>query len=64
MTKKLFRVEYNSVSDKYVTSDDLEINGWKNGVLKSENIQMKVENDWKMVYLARTCGSESAFIEW
>ncbi len=63
-TEKLFRVEYNSVSDKYVTSNNSQINGWKNGVSKSQNIQIKTENDWKMVYLARTCGSESAFIEW
>ncbi len=60
----MFQIEYNSVNDKYVTSENLEISGWKNGVLKSQNIQMKIENDWKMVYLARTSGSESAFIEW
>jgi peptide-N4-(N-acetyl-beta-glucosaminyl)asparagine amidase len=41
-----------------------EIKNWNDGALSYSNIQYKVENDWKMCYLARTQGSEKAFIEW
>lgn len=58
-----FRVQYNSVQDIYISSGS-EIKCWKNGASKYKNIQHKVEHDWKMVYLSRTAGSDSAFIEW
>ena len=59
----LFRIKYNPAKDVYNNSDHLT-NGWKNCVYKYSNIQYKVENDWKMVYLARTTGSTQAYIEW
>ena len=61
-----FRAQYNSVKDRYTLTGQVnnEITGWKNCTNKCQNIQYKVENDWKMVYLARSEGSDSAYIEW
>ena len=38
--------------------------GWKNVAHGYANVQLKVEHDWKMCYLARTSGSQRAHIEW
>lgn len=59
----LFQVRYNPTRDVYQFSNQFE-NGWKKCAFKYSNIQHKTENDWKMVYLARTNGSNEAFIEW
>jgi len=58
----LFQIQYNPTRDVYIYENKL-INGWKNAVYKFNNIQYKVENDWKMCYLARN-GSDNAYIEW
>ncbi|KAM4689270.1 peptide-N(4)-(N-acetyl-beta-glucosaminyl)asparagine amidase isoform 2-T2 [Discoglossus pictus] len=64
--EKYFHLQYNVVEDSYtrVSNDNEAIDGWKNGAWKMESICRKVENDWKMVYLARNEGSSSATISW
>lgn len=59
-----FQVQYNTVTNTYTTSSKKVTNGWKQCISKCVNIQYKSENDWRMVYLARTEGSQTAFIEW
>lgn len=61
-----FRVQYNSVKDSYVSvgQNTSEIKGWDNCAYKYQSIRHMIENDWKMVYLARTDGSDSAYVEW
>uniref|UniRef100_A0A182M8N8 Peptide-N(4)-(N-acetyl-beta-glucosaminyl)asparagine amidase n=1 Tax=Anopheles culicifacies TaxID=139723 RepID=A0A182M8N8_9DIPT len=39
-------------------------NGWESRQYISRNIFRKEEHDWKMVYLARTEGTDEATIEW
>ncbi|XP_035914068.1 peptide-N(4)-(N-acetyl-beta-glucosaminyl)asparagine amidase [Anopheles stephensi] len=39
-------------------------NGWESRQYVSRNIFRKEEHDWKMVYLARTEGTDEATIEW
>ncbi|CAH2282985.1 peptide-N(4)-(N-acetyl-beta-glucosaminyl)asparagine amidase isoform X1 [Pelobates cultripes] len=65
-TKKRFHLQYNIVEDAYrrITNSNEVISGWENGTFKNESMCRKVENDWKMVYLARTEGSSSARIGW
>ncbi|XP_056375984.1 peptide-N(4)-(N-acetyl-beta-glucosaminyl)asparagine amidase isoform X2 [Hyla sarda] len=65
-TDKRFHLQYNVVDDSYsrVSNNNEVINGWENGVWMTESMSRKVENDWKMVYLARTEGSSSAKIGW
>lgn len=45
------------------SKDETWIKNWSTATYRHSNIQYKVENDWKMAYLART-SSERAFIEW
>ncbi|XP_044150427.1 peptide-N(4)-(N-acetyl-beta-glucosaminyl)asparagine amidase [Bufo gargarizans] len=63
---KRFHLQYNVVDDCYtrVSNNNEVISGWENGVWRTESICRKVENDWKMVYLARTEGTSSANIGW
>ncbi|OCT75874.1 peptide-N(4)-(N-acetyl-beta-glucosaminyl)asparagine amidase [Xenopus laevis] len=63
---KRFHLQYNVVEDTYTraSNNNEVIAGWENGTWKAESICRKVENDWKMVYLARTEGSSSAAISW
>lgn len=58
-----FVLRYNTANDCYVRGSEKK-SGWDAMVHKYKNIQRKVENDWKMCYLARTEGSDDAFIEW
>ncbi|XP_075683299.1 peptide-N(4)-(N-acetyl-beta-glucosaminyl)asparagine amidase [Rhinoderma darwinii] len=63
---KCFHLQYSVVDDRYtrVSNSNEEISGWENGVWMMESMCRKVENDWNMVYLARTEGSSSAKIGW
>ncbi|XP_043920711.1 peptide-N(4)-(N-acetyl-beta-glucosaminyl)asparagine amidase [Protopterus annectens] len=65
MSKKL-HLRYNTAKDHYVrvSNNNEEIHGWENGVWNMQSVFRKVENDWQMVYLARTEGSSSANISW
>ncbi|XP_066441524.1 peptide-N(4)-(N-acetyl-beta-glucosaminyl)asparagine amidase [Eleutherodactylus coqui] len=64
-TDKRFHLQYNIVDDRYTrVLNDEEISGWENGVYMTESVCRKVEDDWKMVYLARTEGTSSAKIGW
>ncbi|XP_053322676.1 peptide-N(4)-(N-acetyl-beta-glucosaminyl)asparagine amidase [Spea bombifrons] len=65
-TSKCFHLQYNIVEDVYnrVSNNNEMISGWENGAWKIESVCRKVENDWKMVYLARSEGSTSARIGW
>ena len=51
------------MKNAYTTGQEIT-NDWKNCTSNYKNIQYKSENDWRMVYLARTEGSNKAFIEW
>ncbi|XP_023217044.1 peptide-N(4)-(N-acetyl-beta-glucosaminyl)asparagine amidase-like [Centruroides sculpturatus] len=64
--KRYFHVKYSSALDKYVrvSNQNEETYGWKNCVYEEHNIFYKQEHDWKMVYLARTKGSQKADVSW
>ncbi|XP_053985786.1 peptide-N(4)-(N-acetyl-beta-glucosaminyl)asparagine amidase [Hylaeus volcanicus] len=65
-----FQLYYSVVKDTYkVTSNDGKIletvTGWQNGVNSEQGgIFRKLENDWKMVYLARSMGSTRGHVKW
>lgn len=62
---KMFHVKYCCASDKYVQPlSNSEKLGWKSGVYEAKSIIRKVEHDWKMVYLARAEGVDTASISW
>lgn len=70
---KIVNVKYNIVNDLYVvsgSSDDRNltevetIKNWSKAAHRYSNIQLKVEHDWQMCYLARTKGAERSHIEW
>ena len=64
---KRFSVKYNTARDTYLYTHGVgitEIKGWKKCTSSYSNMQLKQEHDWKMCYLARTNGSDRAFIEW
>ncbi|XP_078520091.1 peptide-N(4)-(N-acetyl-beta-glucosaminyl)asparagine amidase isoform X1 [Lissotriton helveticus] len=65
-SSKCFHLRYNVVEDRYtrVSNDNEEIKGWESGVWRMESLARKVENDWKMVYLARWEGSTNACVCW
>ncbi|XP_075068456.1 peptide-N(4)-(N-acetyl-beta-glucosaminyl)asparagine amidase [Mixophyes fleayi] len=63
---KRFHLQYNIVENCYtrVSNQNEVITSWENGVWLAESLCRKVENDWKMVYLARREESPSARIGW
>ncbi|XP_073486364.1 peptide-N(4)-(N-acetyl-beta-glucosaminyl)asparagine amidase isoform X2 [Aquarana catesbeiana] len=63
---KRFHLQYNIVDDQYtrVSNGNEVIAGWENGAWVNESMHRKVENDWKMVYLARKEGTTLAKIGW
>ncbi|XP_069504870.1 peptide-N(4)-(N-acetyl-beta-glucosaminyl)asparagine amidase isoform X2 [Ambystoma mexicanum] len=65
-SSKCFHLRYNVVEDLYtrVSNNNEEIRGWENGVWHMKSLVRKVENDWKMVYLARSEGSSSSSVSW
>ena len=51
---QMMRIEYNAATDEYSRGDGREVmKGWKSAVYSENNVFRKVENDWRMVYLAR-----------
>ncbi|KAJ1101890.1 hypothetical protein NDU88_006954 [Pleurodeles waltl] len=65
-SSKCFHLRYNVVEDCYtrVSNGNEEIKGWESGTWRMESLARKVENDWKMVYLARREGSTNAYVCW
>ncbi|XP_064836151.1 peptide-N(4)-(N-acetyl-beta-glucosaminyl)asparagine amidase [Oncorhynchus masou masou] len=63
---RVFHLRYNSTKDHYcrVSNDSEDIQGWDKTVWRKESVFRKLENDWQMVYLARTEGSSSGKISW
>uniref|UniRef100_A0A8C7W4G9 Peptide-N(4)-(N-acetyl-beta-glucosaminyl)asparagine amidase n=1 Tax=Oncorhynchus mykiss TaxID=8022 RepID=A0A8C7W4G9_ONCMY len=63
---RVFHLRYNSTKDHYcrVSNDSEDIQGWDKTVWRKESVFRKLENDWHMVYLARTEGSSSGKISW
>ena len=66
--EKLYSIRYSTVKNVYSClagcNLDKEVKSWQNGAYSYSNIQMKIEHDWKMCYLARSQGSHKASIEW
>ncbi|KAL0962145.1 hypothetical protein UPYG_G00336290 [Umbra pygmaea] len=62
----VFHLRYISTKDRYcrVFNDNEDIQGWDKVVWRKESVFRKLENDWQMVYLARTEGSSSGKISW
>ncbi|KAK7124588.1 hypothetical protein R3I94_018836 [Phoxinus phoxinus] len=63
---KFFHICYNMTKDCYfrLSNDQETIPGWQKGAWRTENIFRKEEEDWQMVYLARTEGSSFGRISW
>ncbi|XP_047460194.1 peptide-N(4)-(N-acetyl-beta-glucosaminyl)asparagine amidase-like isoform X2 [Mugil cephalus] len=62
----LLHVHYNATKDQYcrVSNNSEIIQSWDQCVWRKESVFRKVENDWQMVYIARTEGSSSGKISW
>ena len=56
-TNKLFHLQFNIASNKYVrvSDSDWEIDGWQTAVYESKNMFRKEEHDWKMASILLTC---------
>lgn len=65
-TAKLFHLKYSAAENNYirVSNDNEIIHNWEKGVWKMNSVLRKVEQDWKMVYIARTEGAASARVSW
>ncbi|XP_043993707.1 peptide-N(4)-(N-acetyl-beta-glucosaminyl)asparagine amidase isoform X1 [Gambusia affinis] len=63
---RLLHVRYSAPKDQYcrVSSSSEIIPHWDQCVWTKESVFRKVENDWKMVYIARTEGSTVGRISW
>ncbi|XP_058121945.1 peptide-N(4)-(N-acetyl-beta-glucosaminyl)asparagine amidase [Anopheles ziemanni] len=72
---KQFNIRYSCVLDcyeRFLKGASNRVNekitekskGWESRQFLSKNIFRKEEHDWKMVYLARTEGTDEATIEW
>lgn len=64
-----FGFKYSTAKNQYISwigddSKTTELRDWSSAAYSYSNIQLKVEHDWKMCYLARTTGSAKSFIEW
>ncbi|KAJ3608654.1 hypothetical protein NHX12_023185 [Muraenolepis orangiensis] len=62
----LFYLQYWAGRDQYcrVSNGDEVLQGWECGVWRKDSLFRKVEEDWQMVYIARTEGSPSGTISW
>ncbi|XP_029298561.1 peptide-N(4)-(N-acetyl-beta-glucosaminyl)asparagine amidase isoform X2 [Cottoperca gobio] len=60
------RVCYRAGRDQYcrVSNDSEVIQSWEQCVWRKESVFRKVEEDWQMVYIARTEGSSTGTISW
>ncbi|XP_028252418.1 peptide-N(4)-(N-acetyl-beta-glucosaminyl)asparagine amidase isoform X2 [Parambassis ranga] len=63
---QLLHVRYSATKDQYfrVSSGSEIIQSWDQCVWRKESVFRKVENDWQMVYIARTEGSSMGRISW
>ncbi|XP_061111437.1 peptide-N(4)-(N-acetyl-beta-glucosaminyl)asparagine amidase isoform X2 [Conger conger] len=61
-----FHLQYSASADRYlrVSSGQEEMAGWESGAWRREGVFRKEEQDWNMVYIARTEGSRSGKISW
>ncbi|CAL1285885.1 unnamed protein product [Larinioides sclopetarius] len=66
ITKKHFHVKYSCALDKYVrvSSQSIQSEDWKSFTFSHKNIFRKVENDWKVSYLAHRDGFSNGSITW
>ncbi|XP_034069723.1 peptide-N(4)-(N-acetyl-beta-glucosaminyl)asparagine amidase isoform X2 [Gymnodraco acuticeps] len=64
--QKLLHVRYSSSRDEYcrLSNDSERIQIWDQCVWSRASVCRKVEEDWQMVYLARTEGSSSGKVSW
>ncbi|KAK5855489.1 hypothetical protein PBY51_005587 [Eleginops maclovinus] len=63
---RLLHVRYTSSRDEYcrLSNESERIQRWDQCVWSRESVFRKVEEDWQMVYLARTEGSSSGKLSW
>ncbi|XP_039676122.1 peptide-N(4)-(N-acetyl-beta-glucosaminyl)asparagine amidase [Perca fluviatilis] len=63
---RLLHVCYNAAKDQYcrVSNNSEVIPSWDQCVWRKESVFRKVEDDWQMVYIARTEGSSMGKISW
>ncbi|XP_056154406.1 peptide-N(4)-(N-acetyl-beta-glucosaminyl)asparagine amidase isoform X2 [Lampris incognitus] len=65
-SERLFHLRYIANKDQYcrVSNNNEVIKGWELCVWRKESVCRKVENDWQMVYIARTEGSSLGRVSW
>uniref|UniRef100_UPI003AAFA20A peptide-N(4)-(N-acetyl-beta- glucosaminyl)asparagine amidase n=1 Tax=Centroberyx gerrardi TaxID=166262 RepID=UPI003AAFA20A len=65
-SERLLHVRYSASKDQYcrVSNSCEAVQGWDQCVWSKDSVFRKVENDWQMVYIARTEGSSSGRISW
>ncbi|XP_034017359.1 peptide-N(4)-(N-acetyl-beta-glucosaminyl)asparagine amidase [Thalassophryne amazonica] len=63
---RLLHVHYSATKDEYcrLSSNREVIQRWDQCVWTKQSVFRKVENDWQMVYIARTEGSATGRISW
>ncbi|GAA6226748.1 peptide-N(4)-(N-acetyl-beta-glucosaminyl) asparagine amidase-like [Lates japonicus] len=63
---RLLHVCYSATKDQYcrLSNNSELIQSWDQCVWRKESVFRKVENDWQMVYIARTEGSSMGRISW
>nr|XP_046273015.1 peptide-N(4)-(N-acetyl-beta-glucosaminyl)asparagine amidase [Scatophagus argus] len=63
---RLLHIRYSATKDQYcrVSNSCEVIQSWDQCVWSKESVFRKVENDWQMVYIARTEGSTMGRISW
>lgn len=63
---KILHVRYSASKDQYcrVSNSREAVHSWENCVWRKESVFRKVENDWQMVYIARTEESSMGTVSW